>query len=107
MAVTTFSQDFIDVASAHLIDYLKTDPSDQYFNKHPTLTHMLSKKATRSGGLNWAWPVEDGRDSPNGGSYIKFQGTTLVDQNAATMAKTSPAFYKFPITVAYLSLIHI
>jgi hypothetical protein len=94
------STEWNEVASAHMYEFLKSDPRDQYFKKRPTLAHLRSKQMTKDGGDRWAWPILDG-SAPVGRSYIGVQGHTPQDVKVSTMAETVPFFHAEPIFIAH------
>jgi len=89
-----------EVASAHLYKFLKTEPRDQYFKKHPGLAWFKANQETADGGSRWAWPILDG-SAAVGRSYIGTQGHTMQDVKVATMAETTPFFWAEPIFMAH------
>lgn len=94
------STEWNEVASTYLYNFLKRDPRDQYFKKHPTLAHMRANQLTKDGGSRWAWPILDGSDAV-GRSYLGTQAATPQDVKVTTMAETTVFYWVEPIFIAH------
>lgn len=100
MASPTQSLTLDTVFVAHGREYLKRQPTDNYYKANPTLALMRKKAKALSGGKYFIEPILSGGE-PVGGAYARGQSLSTTPTDPVTEAVYEVAFYGEPVTIYY------